>query len=117
MIRTAQMLFANALLWHTLSRDWRIRFGKKRQSQKYAKTLGYFVDLPDCFLSIHCMMENGTCFKKPAGVWYAPSEACMMAARSLNNSDLESIVAVIASDGVIYLDKVTKECQSGALWK
>merc|ERR1719410_2819603 len=40
-----------------------------------------------------------------------------MATRSLNKSHLESIVAVLAPDGVIYLDQVTKVCESGPLWK
>jgi len=118
MIRTTQMLMANALIFHTLSRDW-ILNKDKRQGINYQKILRYFIDLPSsrCILSIHNMMKNGVCFRKPAGVWFTPSEALHMASSCLNSSSLDSIVSLIAREGIVYLDEVRKACEAGTRWR
>lgn len=118
MIRTTQMLMANALVLHTLTRAWMLR-KDKRQGVNYKQTLRYFVDLPNsrCILSIHNMMKNGMCFKKPAGVWFTPSETLHMATEALNSSSLKSVVSLVARDGIVYLDEVRRVCSRGNWWR
>jgi len=118
MIRTTQMLMANALILHTLSRDWMLD-KDKRQGINYQQTLSYFIDLPSsrCIMSIHNMMKHGVCFRKPAGVWFTPSETLHMASNCLNLSPLDSIVSLIARDGIVYLDEVRKACEAGKRWR
>jgi len=118
MIRTTQMLMANALLLHTMTRGWTLR-KDRRQGVNYKQTLRYFVDDPSsrCILSIHNMMKNGICFKKPAGVWFTPSETLHMASAALNSSSLNSVVSHVAREGIVYLDEVRRVCKQGNWWR
>lgn len=83
MLRSGQMLLAQALLCHFLGRDWRWREpGTGPEAQVYSlqeslhrAIVQYFGDSPSpaCPLSIHQMVSQGSLNGKRAGEWYGPA--------------------------------------------
>merc|ERR1719336_2595899 len=112
------MLLANTLLHHQHSRDWRYH-PKRRHGPHYAQLLRSFVDLPSpkCPFSIHNLIRNGKCFNKRVGTWFGPNEACHMITKCLEESSIDSITAVLSSDGIVYRDQIVSKCETDNGWR
>ena len=80
MLRSGQMLLAQALVFHFLGRDWRwTEVGKNREEfileeSLHRAIIQWFGDnpSPSCPLSIHQMVQQGQMSGKQAGDWYGP---------------------------------------------
>jgi len=117
MLRSMQMLLADALVRHYLTPKWRYKKNRRRHHPNYGHILRSFCDLPDCDFSIHSMLENGACFQKSIGTWFGPGECAYMIQQCVHSS-LSSLKVVLATDGVLYsedIDKVVKNDKSDSL--
>ncbi|CAM6036575.1 unnamed protein product [Sphagnum compactum] len=77
MLRSGQMLLAQALMCHHLGRSWR-RSGDQLCSQEYLQIVKSFGDSPDesCPFSIHNLVDVGSPYGLAAGSWLGPYALC-----------------------------------------
>ncbi|KAF9921218.1 Cysteine protease atg4b [Linnemannia zychae] len=74
MMRTGQSLLAQAFVQVMLGRDWRAGPSASEESCKtYRTLLGWFVDEPDRYYSIHSIAKMGVALDKRVGEWFGPS--------------------------------------------
>lgn len=80
MLRSGQMLLAQALVFHFLGRDWRWNDDASEEEQTLQDSLHrmivqWFGDKPSpaCPLSLHQMVSQGLMAGKRPGDWYGPS--------------------------------------------
>ncbi|KAJ3335678.1 Cysteine protease atg4 [Kappamyces sp. JEL0680] len=73
MLRSGQMLLANAILENELGRDWRMRKIEEGDWLKYASIVTKFLDSPTAPYSIHRIALQGAHFDKEVGQWFGPS--------------------------------------------
>jgi len=102
MLRSMQMLLADALIVHYLRPDWRYSPSKRRHPN-YAQILRSFCDYPDCMFSIHSLLSQNS--SKKAGTWFGPGECAYMVQKCVHSS-LNGLKVVLASDGVLYSEDV-----------
>ncbi|KAF3557704.1 hypothetical protein F2Q69_00010617 [Brassica cretica] len=79
MIRSSQMLFAQALLFHRLGRSWRnnkSEVSSVRPEQEYLETLEPFGDSEASAFSIHNLILVGESYGLAAGSWVGPYAIC-----------------------------------------
>lgn len=75
MIRSSQMLVAQALLFHHLGRSWR-KPSQKPHDSKYIEILHLFGDSEACAFSIHNLLEAGKAYGLAAREWVGPYAMC-----------------------------------------
>jgi len=108
MLRSGQMLLANALVYHFLGRDWRIN--NKEKYEFYKGLIGWFMDFPEKPFSIHKIATLGQKYDKAIGEWFGP----MIISQVLKNaveqsSECNNCIGVCVSvDQSIYKDEVIK---------
>ncbi|KAI5080400.1 hypothetical protein GOP47_0003583 [Adiantum capillus-veneris] len=73
MIRSGQMLLAQALICHYLGRTWQRSDSTLRV---YLEILQCFGDIPSCPYSIHNIVRNGAPYGLVAGSWLGPYAMC-----------------------------------------
>lgn len=86
MLRSAQMILAQALQRHHFGSNWRLRSseastsGLSQSSESVSNVLRWFIDSPDekCFYSIHQMVKIGMQYEKLPGEWYGPTTASLV---------------------------------------
>ncbi|CAH8392140.1 unnamed protein product [Eruca vesicaria subsp. sativa] len=126
MIRSSQMLFAQALLFHRLGRSW--RFKKSEQpEEEYLETLEPFGDSEASAFSIHNLILVGESYGLAAGSWVGPYAICRswesLACKKRKQTDSEHQTLPMAihvvsgsEDGerggapVLCIEDVTKSC-------
>ncbi|AEC10381.1 Cysteine protease ATG4a [Arabidopsis thaliana] len=74
MIRSSQMLFAQALLFHRLGRAWTKK--SELPEQEYLETLEPFGDSEPSAFSIHNLIIAGASYGLAAGSWVGPYAIC-----------------------------------------
>ncbi|EOA27053.1 hypothetical protein CARUB_v10023148mg [Capsella rubella] len=74
MIRSSQMLFAQALLFHKLGRSWTKK--SELSEQEYLETLEPFGDAETSAFSIHNLIIAGESYGLAAGSWIGPYAIC-----------------------------------------
>ncbi|CAL9196585.1 unnamed protein product [Musa hybrid cultivar] len=75
MIRSSQMLVAQALIFHHLGRSWRMRL-QKPHDPGYIEILHLFGDSEACAFSVHNLLQAGRCYGLAAGSWLGPYAMC-----------------------------------------
>lgn len=127
MLRSAQMMLAQALRMHYRGRNWipPQALAQRRHDSFVAKLLTWFADYPskaDCIFSLHNMVAAGLAkYETLPGEWYGPSKAsyvmhdlCSMYAerqakeglKGSGDMDLSIFRVHVASQGTVYRDAV-----------
>lgn len=113
MIRTTQMMVAQAIMLNRFGREWRYVRRKRsyvtihgeetdidREKIQEWTILKLFEDKPSAPLGIHCMVEISAREKgkKAIGSWYSPSEAVFIMKKALTES-----ISPLTGDTAMYL--------------
>lgn len=132
MLRSGQMLIAQALVCHLLGREWRWDPEKQPTSGeefvdlvKHRKIVKWFGDKAskNSPLSLHTLVKLGEALGKKAGDWYAPGfvahlfrEAVKLASKE--NYEFDSLNVSVAQNNTVYIEDVLKDCLgSNGSWK
>ncbi|WVZ87726.1 hypothetical protein U9M48_034321 [Paspalum notatum var. saurae] len=75
MVRSSQMLVAQALIFHHLGRSWR-KTPEKPYNPEYIGVLHLFGDSEACAFSIHNLLQAGKSYGLAAGSWVGPYAMC-----------------------------------------
>lgn len=117
MLRTAQMLMAQALQRDMLGRDWRLPTNVKmlRSTTEYRDIVKWFLDYPGppYIYSIHHLAQCGMRYDKLPGEWYGPSTAAhvLKDLASIHRRIFRGHLDVcVAQDGIVYKSEVERIC-------
>ncbi|XP_046406134.1 cysteine protease ATG4D isoform X2 [Ischnura elegans] len=127
MLRSGQMLLAQALICHFLGRDWRWRAEVNASSQHRAfvedmlhrRIIKWFGDSAsrNCPLSIHALVGLGQgCGKRP-GEWYGPASVAHLLRQAVETAStdydhFDGIRVYVAQDCAIYIQDVVDLCEA-----
>ncbi|XP_008556293.1 cysteine protease atg4da [Microplitis demolitor] len=130
MLRSGQMMLAQALVCHFLGRDWRWRPDQKdeiylQDEAKHRMIIKWFGDQPteQTPLSIHTLVKFGASAGKRAGDWYGPASVAHLLSQAVKDAALrheqfENLALYVAQDCAVYLEDVRKACEkSDGSWK
>ncbi|KAJ3068647.1 Cysteine protease atg4b [Podochytrium sp. JEL0797] len=113
MMRSGQMLLANAFVFHLLGRDWRRDDDTAgKQWDDYVKIISCFLDSNSSPYSIHRIALIGQQYDKNIGEWFGPttiSQVLRVLHESHHSSDMKLAMHVV-SDGTLLLDELTATC-------
>nr|XP_039258263.1 uncharacterized protein LOC120334826 [Styela clava] len=116
MLRTAQMMIAQGLMFHHLGRDWRwFQNWNKHLQHLHRNIISLFIDHPDCPLSIQCLSQTGRMFGNIPGNWYGPNTVAYIMQQALNLpkfnvEEFDGIAVYVAQDCTVYSDDVYDLC-------
>ncbi|KAJ0977424.1 hypothetical protein J5N97_012898 [Dioscorea zingiberensis] len=130
MIRSSQMLVAQAMLFHHMGRSWR-KSAQKPYEPEYIRILHHFGDSEAAAFSIHNLLQAGRTYGLAAGSWVGPYAMCRAwtALTQLNGQHAEKIkeilpmvVYVVSGDEdgerggapVICIDNVARLCSGSS---
>ncbi|KAK4871807.1 hypothetical protein RN001_015931 [Aquatica leii] len=130
MLRSGQMLLAEALVCHFLGRGWRwkpdqpLNAKQSYENVSHRKIIKWFGDKPSINspLSIHSLVQLGESMGKKAGDWYGPGFVAHLLRQAVSlaskdNYDFDSLHVYVAQDCAIYIRDVLEQCSSKNKWK
>jgi len=108
MLRSGQMMLAQAICRHLLGRDWQRT--PDSLSAPYFQLLKLFEDNPNAPFSVHKIAQVGMKYKKAIGEWFGPSTV----AQALNDLNqiypVPDLVMYTSNESSLYLDEITALC-------
>jgi len=116
MIRTGQMIMAQAFITNYLGREWRWTGSQSDKTDMiHRMIIKWFLDDPDAPFSLHRLVKIGECLGKKPGAWYGPATVAYMLTQALTegfveNPILENVVSYVAQDCTVYIQDVIKLC-------
>lgn len=132
MLRSGQMLLAQALVCHFLGRSWRWLPDRSIQNARefqedclHRMIIKWFGDKSSVNspLSIHQMVNLGEALGKKPGDWYGPASVAhclkaVMAAASKENYEFDNLEVYVAQESTVYIQDVVSLCRlANGLWK
>jgi hypothetical protein len=109
MLRSGQMLLAQALARHLLGPNWRPKPNVIHPLEK--KIIKCFGDYPNCPYSIHKIAQCGLKFGKNVGEWFGPS-TIVQVLEELVGEHKPGFRMYVSHDGCLYLDQIREICLS-----
>ncbi|KAI8620537.1 hypothetical protein BC830DRAFT_1059165 [Chytriomyces sp. MP71] len=113
MLRSGQMLLANALVLHLLGRDWRLseNAAAGKQWDDYVKIITWFMDSNSSPYSIHRIALIGVKFDKNIGEWFGPTTISQVLKVLHESRQRETTLSMhVVSDGILILDELKSTC-------
>lgn len=120
MLRSSQMMLAQAVVTHVLGRHWRYRRNNQTEASDYVhrQVVRWFGDrTADASpFSLHKLVQMGYESGKQAGDWYGPSSAAYILREALEGACqteqmLLDLRIYVAQDCTIYLEDVRTLCR------
>ncbi|KAF7393293.1 cysteine protease ATG4D-like [Vespula maculifrons] len=126
MLRSGQMMMAQALVYHFLGRDWRwypdqtIKTDEQNEEEKkHRMIIKWFGDQPGPHspLSIHKLVSLGAQSGKQIGDWYGPGSVAHLLSQAVKSAaeihkEFSNLCVYVAQDCAVYLDDVKKLCET-----
>lgn len=123
MIRSGQMMLAQALVIHFLGRSWRFdpdsQIFSTAEDHIHRRIVRWFGDQvsKNSPFSIHAMVELGKANGKKVGEWYGPGAVAHLLKQAVKQSarenlDLASLHVYVAQDCTIYSQDIFDDCYS-----
>jgi len=110
MLRSGQMLLAQAMSIHLLGPNWRqLRFDTDLGCRKLLK---WFEDSPNAPFSVHNIAQKGLRYGKSIGEWFGPSTISQVLCDLVNQHHPELLTMYVSKDSVLYLDEISDLCTS-----
>ncbi|GAB4858977.1 Cysteine protease atg4 [Ancistrocladus abbreviatus] len=122
MLRSSQMLFAQALVVHWLGRSWR-RTENKQLDQDYLKILQQFWDSEESAYSIHNLLQAGNSYGLAAGSWVGPyamcrAWECLARMKEVADEPLPMAIYIVSGDEdgerggapIVFIEDVSRHC-------
>lgn len=117
MIRSGQMLIAQALIVHFLGRDWRWNPDQRETSLHHRKIIKWFGDKPsrNSPLSLHTLVRIAEGLGKKAGDWYGPGLVAHLFRQAFkdapnDNYEFDNINVFVAQNCTVYIRDIFTEC-------
>ncbi|XP_066583605.1 cysteine protease ATG4D [Prorops nasuta] len=131
MLRSGQMMLAQALVCHFLGREWRWRpdeiintYEQRVEENKHRMIIQWFGDQPTKSpLSIHTLVSLSASTGKKAGDWYGPGSVAHLLSKAVKQAtqshpEFNNLAVYVAQDCAVYLDDVRSECENtNGTWK
>lgn len=116
MIRSGQMLLAQALLMNTVGRGFRLNQGSDEQYDALVK-LFYDTTAADSPFSLHNLLRIGDRYGVKPGTWLGPSIVCTAMSRALNELTPHpvygALVAYVALDCLVSKSEIMRVITAG----
>ncbi|CAN7976019.1 unnamed protein product [Ixodes persulcatus] len=122
MLRSSQMILAQAFVMHLLGRQWRWQQVHTEAGEFIHRLVArWFGDKADAStpFSLHNLVQRGQESGKKAGDWYGPSSVAYILKDALEDAAhrdqrLAQLCIYVAQDCTIYMDDVTALCTAGS---
>ncbi|XP_011329182.1 cysteine protease ATG4D isoform X2 [Ooceraea biroi] len=127
MLRSGQMMLAQALVCHFLGREWRWRPEQpietpeqREQERKHRMIIRWFGDQSrsESPFSLHTLVSIGTLTGKRAGDWYGPASVAHLLSQAVQraseqpDNQLDQLAVYVAQDCAVYLQDVENLCRT-----
>ncbi|CAH1774286.1 unnamed protein product [Owenia fusiformis] len=118
MLRTGQMMLAQAFVMHFLGRDWNCWKGCTDVDRVFHRQIiRWFGDMPGDHspFSIHNLVHYGLRMGKQAGDWYGPSSVAHVLKEAMDNAPIINpligdICLYVAQDCTVYVQDIVTLC-------
>ncbi|KAE8742279.1 hypothetical protein FOCC_FOCC012157, partial [Frankliniella occidentalis] len=125
MLRSGQMLLAQALVCHFINRDWRWRPEEplttglmNRNDKMHRAIIKWFADIPSPVspFSIHTLVRLGEESGKKAGDWYGPGSVAHLLRMAVKAAaeeydEFEKLCVYVAQDCAVYVQDIIDLCE------